>query len=62
MKIDRQFADAVYGTSFGAFNYEAFEAVNPGQRLIPNWHIDVICYHVQQMVTGEAPKRLNLNL
>jgi len=62
MTIDRQFADAVYGTSFGAFTYEAFEALNPGQRLIPNWHIDAICYHVQQMVTGAAQKRLNLNL
>jgi hypothetical protein len=62
MTIDRQLADAVYGTSFGAFTYEAFEALNPGQRLIPNWHIDAICYHVQQMVIGEAGKRLNLNL
>jgi len=62
MKIDRQLVDAVYGTSFGAFSYEAFKALNPGQRLIPNWHIDAICYHVQQMVTGEARKRLNLNL
>src|SRR5499427_2842983 len=62
MIIDRQLADAVYGISFGAFTYEAFKALNPGQRLIPNWHIDAICYHVQQMVTGEACKRLNLNL
>jgi predicted phage terminase large subunit-like protein len=62
MTIDRQLADAVYGTSFGAFTYEAFEALNPGLRLIPNWHIDAICYHVQQMVIGEAGKRLNLNL
>jgi predicted phage terminase large subunit-like protein len=52
----------VYGTSFGAFTYQAFEALNPGQRLITNWHIDAICYHVQKMVTGEAQKRLNLNL
>jgi hypothetical protein len=62
MTIDRRLADAVYGTFFGAFTYEAFEALNPGQRLIPNWHIDAICYRVQQMVIGEAGKRLNLNL
>jgi hypothetical protein len=62
MTIDRQLADAVYGTSFGAFTYQAFEALNPGLPLIPNWHIDAICYHVQQMVIGEAQKRLNLNL
>ena len=52
----------MYRTHFGAFAYEAFKALNPGQRLIPNWHIDAICHHVQQMVTGEARKRLNLNL
>src|SRR5260370_5225847 len=62
MKIDRDLADAVYRTHFGAFVYRAFEALNPGQRLIPNWHIDCICYQVQQMVAGEARKRLILNL
>jgi predicted phage terminase large subunit-like protein len=62
MTVDRELLDAVYWTHFGAFTYEAFKALNPGQRLTPNWHIDAICYHVQQMVTGAARKRLNLNL
>ena len=62
MTINRELLDAVYWTDFGAFTYEAFEALNPGQRLIPNWHIDAICYHIQQMVTGDARKRLILNL
>ena len=53
---------STYWTHFGAFTCEAFKALNPGQRLIPNWHIDAICYHVQQMLTGEARKRLILNL
>lgn len=61
-KIDRTLADAFYRTNFGAFVYQAFKALNPGQRLIPNWHIDAICYHLQQMVTGETQGRLNLNL
>ena len=43
MKNDRDLADAIYRTDFGAFTYRAFAAINPGQRLIPNWHIDVIC-------------------
>jgi len=60
--IDRQLLDAVYCTHFGAFTYEAFKALNPSQCLIPNWHIDAICHHVQQMVTGEVRKRLILNL
>src|SRR5947207_2500564 len=62
MTIDRTLADAFYRTHFGAFAYRAFEALNPGQRLIPNWHIDTICYQVQQMVAGKARKRLVLNL
>jgi hypothetical protein len=62
MTIDRNLADVIYRNDFGAFTYRAFEAVNPGQRLIANWHIDTICYQVQQMVTDEVQKRLVLNL
>jgi predicted phage terminase large subunit-like protein len=62
MSIDRDLANAIYRTDFGAFTYRAFEAINPGQRLIPNWHIDVICYHLQLMVNGEARRRLVINL
>src|SRR6266403_3100028 len=62
MKIDRSLADAFYRAHFGAFTYMAFEALNPGQRLIPNWHIDTICCLIQQMVAGEARKRLVVNL
>ena len=62
MTIDRNLADAIYRNDFGAFTYRAFEAVNPGQQLIANWHIDTICWQVQQMVTGQARKRLVVNL
>jgi predicted phage terminase large subunit-like protein len=62
MKIDRDLADAIYRTDFGAFTYRAFEALNPGQRLTPNWHIDCICFLIQLMVSGEARRRLVLNL
>ena len=60
--VDRELLDAMYWTHFGAFTYQAYEALNPGQPLIPNWHIEAICHHVQQMVTGDARKRLILNL
>ena len=62
MKIDRTLADAFYRTHFGAFTYRAFESLNPGQRLTPNWHIDTICFQIQQMVSGETRSRLVLNL
>jgi hypothetical protein len=35
--IDRKLAE--YRSHFGAF--VGFEALNPSQRLVPNWHIDV---------------------
>jgi hypothetical protein len=44
MKTKRQIADAVFRNSFGAFCYRAFEVLHPGQQLIPNWHIDAVCY------------------
>jgi len=62
MTSERDLADAMYRNHFGAFTYEAFKALSPGQPLVPNWHIDAICYQIQQMVTGEAKKRLILNL
>jgi hypothetical protein len=62
MTSERDLADKFYRNDFGAFTYEAFKALNPGQPLIPNWHIDAICYQLQQMVTGDARKRLILNL
>src|SRR5438128_2632193 len=62
MYIDRQFADALYRNSFGAFVHAAYEALNPRQQLMPNWHIDAICYAIEQMVMGESQNRFILNL
>lgn len=62
MKLDRKTADAIYRNHFGAFTYAAFEVLNPGQRLIPNWHIDCTCYQLEKMVTGQSANRLVLNL
>jgi predicted phage terminase large subunit-like protein len=62
VKIDRQTADAVFRNSFGAFCYRAFEILNPGQQLTPNWHIDAVCYIMEQIVLGKCPNRFVLNL
>src|SRR2546422_937263 len=61
MKVKRQFANPVYQNSFGAFCYRAFEILHPAQQLTPNWHIDAVCYAIEQMVVGERKKRLVLN-
>jgi predicted phage terminase large subunit-like protein len=62
MTGDRDLADGFYRSDFGAFTYSAFNALNPGQHLVANWHIDAICFRVQEMVIGDARKRLILNL
>jgi predicted phage terminase large subunit-like protein len=62
MNLDRQVVDTVYRNNFGAFAYVAYMAVHPGGRLIPNWHIDVICYQLQEMVMGRSQRRFVVNL
>jgi predicted phage terminase large subunit-like protein len=61
MNNERKIADDVYRKSFGAFTYRAFEILNPGQKLIPSPHIDVVCYAIEQMVRGESSPKLVLN-
>ncbi len=58
---DRKVADTVYRNNFGAFVYAAFKALNPAMRLVSNWHIDAICYGLEEMVMGRSRKRLILN-
>jgi predicted phage terminase large subunit-like protein len=62
MSLDRKVADAIYRNGFGAFTYGAFMTLNPVMRLVPNWHIDAMCYQVQEMVMGRSRRRLVLNL
>jgi len=59
--IERQITDTLCRKQFGAFVYGAFAALN-GMPLVPNWHIEAICYALQQMVIGKAPRRLVINL
>jgi predicted phage terminase large subunit-like protein len=59
---DRKAADMLYRNHFGAFVYVAFEAVYPGQKLVPNWHIDCVFHHLLKMATGQAAGRLVLNM
>jgi predicted phage terminase large subunit-like protein len=60
MKIDRDLADAIYRTDFGAFTYRAFEALNPGQRLIPNWHIETVMQMREQIIGLAAQWQVDL--
>jgi predicted phage terminase large subunit-like protein len=62
MSIDRKTADTIYRNSFGAFVYAVYEALYPGRRLNPAWHVDTICFAIQMMVAGESTRRLVVNL
>lgn len=47
-------------SSFRHFVEAAFHVLEPARAFIPNWHIDVICDHLQAVTNGEI-KRLVLN-
>lgn len=61
MTTDRQLADLVYRQSFGAFVHEAVRALDGKRGVQPNWHIDMVCYHLQRMFKRELDHRLVLN-
>jgi predicted phage terminase large subunit-like protein len=62
MEIDPEVFDVVCRRSFAAFAYAAFGVVNPGQKLIPNWHIECICDQLERMASNPGTNRLVLNL
>ena len=62
MPIDRDVADALYQIKFDAFVCAAFVALSPSLQFIPNWHINAICYAIEQMVRGERENFLVVNL
>src|SRR5207302_8405805 len=62
MTIDREAFDLIYRHNFAAFSYRAFDVLNPGQELIDNWHIDAMCYAIEQVLKGGPHPRLVLTL
>jgi predicted phage terminase large subunit-like protein len=62
MTTERELVDILYRNSFAAFCCEAFRVLNPGKTIVPNWHIQAVCYVIEGMVKGDARNRLVLNL
>jgi predicted phage terminase large subunit-like protein len=60
--LDRRLAGLIYQNSFGAFCCAAFRVLNPGVELNPNWHIDLLCYSIQNLATNQRGGRLVINL
>ena len=58
--LHRLFAHAVR-THFSAFLEKAFSTVAPGQRFLPNWHLEAIAAHLEACERGDIT-RLIINM
>jgi hypothetical protein len=62
---EAEFLAAICRESFSAFAARAFREVNPGVKLEWNWHLDLICDHLQSLFENKLPKgkrRLCINV
>jgi len=48
-------------TDFPTFVHKVFNTLNPGDRFLPNWHIDAICHHIEQTLTT-SHRQLIINI
>jgi predicted phage terminase large subunit-like protein len=58
---DHRTLDAALRLDLAAFIQGAFEEVVPGSRFLPNWHIEAIAYHLEQVFAGQI-KRLIITI
>ncbi len=48
--------DAVLRTDLACFVRKAFGVVSPGVAFYPNWHIDAICWRLEQVLAGRVTR------
>lgn len=53
--------DALLRLDFQSFAHKSFVELNPGATWEPNWHIDAICHHLEQVRLGRIT-RLVINM
>lgn len=58
---DLIFLDAILRDDFPSYIQKSFYTVAPGQTYLPNWHIEVLAWHLAQFYRGEI-KRLIITL
>ena len=51
-------ADAIAADRLGPFVRLAWRLINPGRRLVWNWHMDAICEHLEAITNGDLKKLL----
>jgi hypothetical protein len=52
-----RFLEKLLQQDFSVFARKVFEAVSPGDKFLPNWHIDAMTYEAERIVEGRT-KRL----
>lgn len=58
---DGRLLDALLRQDFHSFLMKAFFTLNPGERYLPNWHLQALCWHLEQVRLGKI-KRLRIEV
>ena len=53
MTTDKAILDAILRNDLQGFIEKTFHTVVPGQTYLPNWHIDVLAYHLMLCARGD---------
>jgi hypothetical protein len=58
---EARIVDAACRTEFASFIHKCFNSLTPGAKFMPNWHIDALAFHLEQVRLGKI-KRLIINI
>lgn len=58
---DKKLLKAILKNDFYSFVQKVFHEVSGGERFVPNWHLEVLCYMLEQARLGKI-KRLIINV
>ena len=58
MMTERAALELGLRTNLYVFVWKAFLTLHPGQAFIPNWHVDAMCYALQQVADGHCRRLL----
>ena len=58
---DLEFLHALLRSDFKSFAIKVFNEVSAGAQYLVNWHIDVVCNEIEQMISGDN-NRLIVNI
>ena len=58
---DLEFLRALLRSDFKSFAIKVFNEVSAGAQYLDNWHVDVVCNEIEQMISGDS-NRLIVNI